>query len=161
MKMMLIVAAVLVLPIAGTVTPPDLKEGLWSVHSQSIDNPGNKKTEGTYMLCRSHAFDQSTLARAKSVKGCTTVSETLQAGKYVAEMHCVTAGSVIDSKGTTTFQSDTSTHSESHATYAPALYGVSETTMIMDQKYVGSCPAGAQPGDRIDANGHITHLGRR
>ena len=35
--------------------------------------------------------------------------------------------------------------------------GVSETTMIMDQKYVGSCPAGAQPGDITYADGRVTH----
>src|ERR1019366_10150910 len=32
----------LALPITDAANPPDVKEGLWSVHTQSIDHPGNK-----------------------------------------------------------------------------------------------------------------------
>jgi len=66
---------------------------------------------------------------------------------------------VIDSKGTTTFVGDTAAHSETHSTNTAAMYGVSETIQVMDQKYVGSCPAGAQPGDRTGADGRVSHLG--
>jgi hypothetical protein len=159
-KMLASAAAALVLPIANAADAPDVKEGLWSIHTQSIDNPGNKKTEGTITLCRNHAYDLSVRAKAKNVKGCT-VSESSQGGKYSSATHCVVGTTVIDSKGTTTFVGDTATHTESHSTYTPAMYGVAETTMIQDQKYVGSCPAGALPGDRTDANGKVTHLGKQ
>jgi hypothetical protein len=29
--------------------------------------------------------------------------------------------------------------------------------MIQDQRYLGSCPAGMKPGDRIMADGSIVH----
>ena len=163
MKKILVSAAAtlwLLIGIANASDPPELKEGLWSVHTQSIDNPGNQKSDGTYTLCRDHAYDQSVQARAKKMKGCTTVSETFQGGKLSTEMRCVVAGTVIETKGTTTSQGDTSVHSESHTTYTPAFAGKTESTMIMDQKYAGSCPAGAQPGDRIDPNGRVIHLGK-
>jgi len=99
---------------------------------QSTDDPGNKKTEGTSTICRNHAYDQHVQAEAKNMKGCAKVNESFADGKYTLEMHCTVGASVIDSKGTSTFQDDTSTHSESHATYTPAFYGVSETTMIQD-----------------------------
>ncbi len=155
-----VAAFLLAIGTASAVDAPDLKEGLWSVHTQTVDNPGNKKSDGTYTLCRSHAFDQSVRASAKTVKGCTNTSESFQGGKFSSATHCVMAGTVMESKGTTAFQGDTSTHSETHATYSPAMYGVSETTMIMDQKYVGSCPAGTQPGDRISADGSVIHSGK-
>ena len=158
-KMLVSAAAGLLLPIANAANPPALKEGLWSVHTVSTDNPGSRKSEGSYRLCRDHAYDLSSQALAKKVKGCTLVNESSQSGKYAIEMHCTSGGSVIESKGTTTFQGDTSAHSESHAKYTPAMAGIGEITMIMDQKYVGSCPAGAKPGDRIDADGRVTHLG--
>lgn len=159
---MLVLAIVAVVsPTARATNPPDVKEGLWSVHTQSSDNPGSKKSEGTYTLCRDHAYDLSVRARAKTVKGCTTVSESFEAGKYSTEIRCVTAGTTIESKGTTTFQSDTAFHSETHATYSPAFYGVSETTMIIDQKYVGGCPAGVQPGDRTNSDGTVMHLRKK
>ena len=79
MKSMLACAAVaLALPIANAANPPEVKEGLWSVHTQSIDNPGNKRSEGTYTLCRDHAYDQSMRAKAKNMKGCNKVSEKLR-----------------------------------------------------------------------------------
>jgi Protein of unknown function (DUF3617) len=155
-------AAALLLAIgtAYAVDPPEMKEGLWSIHSQTVDNPGNKTSSAAYTLCRSHAYDQSVRVAAKAVKGCTTVSESLQGGKYSNVTRCVVANTVIEGKGTTTSQGDSSFRTESHSTYTPPLYGVGETTMIMDQKYLGSCPAGVQPGDRTSADGKVIHLGK-
>ena len=158
-KMLFFGAAALLSPIgmANAVDLPEQKEGLWSSHMQSTDSPGNNKTEQTSTICRNHAYDQYVLSLTKGMKGCTEVNESFQGGKYSVEMHCAVGGTVIDSKGTTTFQGDTAAHAESHATYTPAMGGVSETTIIMDQKYVGSCPAGAQPGDITYADGRVTH----
>lgn len=150
MNRMLSAAAALWLPIAHAADLPEVKEGLWSVHTQSIDNPGNKKSESTYTLCRNHGYDQAVQARSKNAKGCTTVSETFKDGKFSSDMHCVIAGSTVESKATTTFQGDTSFHSEAHATYNPPMRGIGEITMIIDQKYVGGCPTGAKPGDRTN-----------
>jgi hypothetical protein len=152
-------AAALWLPIwiALGADPPQLKEGLWSIHSQTIDNPGNKKTESSSTICRSHAYDQHVQSIAKDRKGCT-LNESFAGGAYTSEVHCVVAGAAIDTKGTSVYQGDASTHSESHTTYTPAFAGVSESTMVMDQKYIGSCPAGIQPGDRTAADGKVTHL---
>jgi hypothetical protein len=100
------------------------------------------------------------MAKKTLVKGCTKADESVQGGKISSEMHCVVAGTAIDSKGMESFGGDTSTHSETHTTYSPALGGLSESTTIIDRKYIGSCPAGAQPADQIDADGTITHLGR-
>ena len=94
------------------------------------------------------------------MKGCTVSSENIEGNKYSMEMHCTVGATVINSKGATTFDGDTSSHSETHATYAPAMAGISEMTMIQDQKYMGSCPAGVQPGDRTNADGTVIHLGK-
>jgi len=145
--------------IAKAANPPELKEGLWSIHTQSIDNPGNKKTESTSTICRSHAYDEYVHSLAKSTKkGCTMVSESLEGGKYSVEMNCEKTGTVVHTKGTTTYQGDTAAHGETHATYTPALAGISETVMIMDTKYVGGCPAGIQPGDMTSSDGRVNHL---
>lgn len=159
-KTLIFAAAALLLPIgiANAQTAPEVKEGLWEIHMQSTDKPGDKKTEGTSTICRNHAYDQHAQALAKEMKGCTKVSENFHGGKYTLEMHCTVGATVIATKGTSTFQGDTATHSESHTTYTPAFYGVSETTMIQDQKYIGSCPADMQPGDRKSEDGKITHL---
>ena len=157
---MLVYAGALSLPIgiAIATNPPDVREGLWSIHAQTLNNPGNKKSEGTYTLCRNHAYDRYAMSLAKNMEGCTVDSESFEGSKYSTEMHCTVGATVIDTKGTTTFSGDTSTHSETHATYTPAMAGISEMTLIQDQKYMGSCPAGAQPGDRTNADGTVMHL---
>jgi hypothetical protein len=162
-KWLALMAAALLLPlaIASAAGPPEQKEGLLSIHRQSINNPGNQKTESSSTICRSHTYDAYTLSLVKNKEvGCTTLKEDWQGSIYSVKSHCIVEGTAVDSKGTVTYThtGDTSAHSETRATYTPALGGVSETTMIMDQKYVGSCPARAQPGDLTNADGRVTHL---
>jgi hypothetical protein len=42
---------------------------------------------------------------------------------------------------------------ESTATYEPAFHGKTDEALTQDQKYLGSCPAGMKPGDRIMPGG--------
>jgi len=155
------VAAVL-LPIlaARAANLPEVQEGLWEIHSQGIENPGNKKTDFTHKLCRDHAYDRAALSMVKNMKGCTSTIEILGGGKFSADSHCTIAGTAVVSKGIATYQSATSTHSETHTTYAPAFAGKTDEVLIQDQKYVGSCPAGMKPGDQMGADGTVQHHDR-
>lgn len=139
---------------------PAIKEGLWSIHTVSIDNPGNKRTEGTRSLCRNHAYDARIReqAEAKEKQICKPVARTSSNNGFTEESECNVQGSVATSKVVTTFTGDTSIHSETHVTYKPALYGTAEMTMVMDQKYAGACPAGMEPGDFMSADGKVTHV---
>ncbi|MFY9689210.1 MAG: DUF3617 family protein [Candidatus Acidiferrales bacterium] len=138
--------------------PPALKEGFWSLNRQTVDNPGNKKEVwAPIKICRDHAYDQYVLELAKKVPGCTTVSESMHGNAYLADLKCVIGNTTLDTKSTTTVQGDTASHGESHTLYTPAMEGKTETIMISDAKYLGSCPAGMQPGDRMNADGTIVH----
>jgi hypothetical protein len=160
-KLLMTVTAILCFVVfTPAIDLPSLREGLWSIHTQSVDNPGNVKREFTQKLCRNHAYDDSARAKAKNVPGCKTLNENLSGHTYTVEMECTVTGSVIHSSGVTTMTGDDAFHSETHATYTPALRGVSDTTMIIDQKYEGSCPAGTQPGDFIRPDGTILHTGK-
>ena len=131
---------------------PLLKEGLWSTHSVWVDNPGGKKREGNQTVCRNHAFDDYARGLAKRQE--CTIKESFTGGGMDQESDCTVAGSVIKTKAKTTSTGDT-THSESHSTYTPAAYGVSESTMTMDEKYIGPCPSGTSPGDIMRADGTV------
>jgi hypothetical protein len=146
-RMAVFVIAALTTPVgaAHAVDHPQLREGLWKIQTQMIDNPGNKKSDGTVMQCRDHAFDKSADALARTVRGCTTISESLSGGHYSSETRCVIGSTVMVSKGNAIFHGDTATHSETHISYTPALYGTAEETMLQDQTYLGSCPAGCGP----------------
>ncbi len=136
---------------------PDVKEGLWSSQTQTIDNPGNKRGGGIVTICRSHAYDQYVKDLAAKLPGCQKLNEKVSGHTLTSALRCTVGDTVIDTKETTTSQGSIAIHSETHATYTPALYGVSESTMIMDQKYLGPCPADLQPGDMKGADGKIVN----
>jgi hypothetical protein len=145
--------------------PPQLKEGLWSIHSRDVDMPGHKQTEFTSTLCRSHDSDRQTQQSATGIENdngmqnCTTTQEHLQGDEYTIEARCMLRGSMVKSTSTTHFLGN-ATHTEAHITYSPALNGVTESTLVQDQKYLGRCPAGAKSGDLLLPNGTMQHLGR-
>ena len=144
---------------AYAADPPPAKEGLWSVRTQTTKNPGNQKNEESYTLCRTNTFDHAVQESVRKIKGCTITRDALEGDKYFQNLHCVTPTTVVESKATTTFQGATAMHAETHATYNPAMSGISEMTIVMDQKYVGRCPPGAIPGDKTDPSGKLTRLG--
>lgn len=162
MKLIVPAALALIALAVRAADAPAVKEGLWSLHTTSIDNPGNKKTEGTRSICRSHDYDirirQQSEKQQKQI--CKIYTETSSGNIFTVESECTAQGSVLKGKTVTTFSGDTSIHAETHATYNPALFGTAEMTMIQDQKYVGPCPAGMEPGDLMDASGKITHVKR-
>ena len=147
------------LSIARAADPPPLQEGLWEISGQSIENPGSKRIEFKYQLCRNHAYDNAMDALVKNVKGCTTSFDDLGGGHFASSSSCNVEGTLIVSKGTYTYQSMTSTHSESSATYSPAYKGKTDEQVVQDQHYVGACPAGMKPGDRI-TNGAVQRYGK-
>jgi hypothetical protein len=155
------VAAAVLLPITIALAsdPPKVKEGLWEIHGQSVENPGEKRTDFTYKLCRNHAYDEASMALLKNVKGCTTVIKDLKGGKFSSASTCTVAGTTIISNGLTAYINDAATHSETHATYTPPFNGKSEETMTQDQQYIGECPTGMKPGETLDPDGVIRHHG--
>lgn len=137
--------------------PPQLKEGLWEVRGQTVENPGAKRTDFAYQLCRDHAYDEAENKQLKDVEGCNTVLKDLGGGKLASTSSCQVSGVTIESNGLTVYKGDTFTHAESHATFSPPLEGKSDETITQDQKFLGKCPAGVKAGDRIAPDGRIWH----
>src|SRR5580698_7731729 len=146
---LIVPAFLLGLGMAMAADPPLMKEGYWSIHTSTIENPGNKKTESKQTICRNHAYEEYTRNLAKKQKGCKILVDSYTSTMYTQEVDCVVSATTIHGKSVTTWQGDSATHTETHSTNAPALYGVSETIMTMDQKFLGACPAGVQPGDLV------------
>jgi hypothetical protein len=150
------VAALLLLA-ACSSDPPKLREGLWEIRAQTLEKPGDKKTEVAYKLCRDHAYDQTAVKVLKQVKGCTTVLKTLGENKFASASNCTVNGITIISNGVTTFRSPEATHSETQAKYVPAFNGKTDETMTQDQQYLGACPPTMKVGDTLSAEGFIRH----
>jgi hypothetical protein len=151
------IALLCLLASAYAADAPAIKEGYWTVHTITTDNPGNSVSEGKYSICRSHAFDHFLDTRPKPA-GCTTKADSFQGKQHIVEMVCKLGPTVLTNRDVSTYVSGTSIHSESNATYNPALEGHTSEKLVMDFTYAGACPANIQPGDRVNQNGLVMHL---
>lgn len=142
---------------ASAGDPPKVKEGLWAIHGESIEKPGDIVTKFDYKLCRNHAYDKAANTKLKNVEGCRTVLKDDGGGKFEAASICTVSGTTIISNGVTTYINDKLMHSETSAKYAPAFRGKTDETMTQDQQYVGDCPVGMKPGDLQTPDGMIRH----
>lgn len=136
---------------------PVLKEGLWSVTTR---NGVNSSDEMTRSICRDHAYDAKMQEAEKAQqqrRGCKIVKDETLPTKREFEGECSINGVTAHIKRVVTFDGDSAAHSEMTTTYTPPLHGMSTMTIVMDQKYVGACPAGMNPGDIKNADGTITH----
>ena len=140
--------------------PPKLKEGLWDVRGQRLEMPGNKRSEFSYKLCRDHAYDKAAEAQLKDVKGCTTAIKDEGDGKFSSASSCTVSGTTIVSNGMTQYLSDKIIHSETHASFSPALNGKTEESLLEDQQYLSKCPATMRPGDILPPDGIVRHHGQ-
>jgi hypothetical protein len=148
--------------LAAQTDYPYVKDGLYSWHSQTISQPGNKKQEGSFSVCLSRAHSEQVRAKSKQQmqKTCPVNNEHVSGNTVTTETECKVMNSVIKTTGKTIISGDTTAHAESHTIYSPPLEGQSEETMTIDEKYLGPCPAGMQPGDRMLKDGSMQHLGQ-
>ena len=140
---------------------PQMKEGLWSIHQVTTTNPGNKTMDATETLCRNHAYDEYAHSLSKGRAGCTVIKEEGGNGAWTLESECKVQASVMHVKANIKSIDANTAHSETHSTMTPPMMGISETTMIQDQKFVGACPAGQAPGDMVMGNGMVMHLWKK
>lgn len=152
------IAALVCIAALYAADSPILKEGLWSIHTETTSQPGNRKMVGNRSVCRTQAFDAEIEARLKArQKACKVLQDSRTGSEYTSETECVMAGSTVHLKSNSKLSGDTAMHSEEKVTYTPALTGMAESETVTDQKYVGACPAGMQPGDMMTADGQIRH----
>jgi hypothetical protein len=138
--------------------PPPMKEGLWEIHTRTVDIPSKQTTERVEKLCRSHAYDDYTHAAAqKRESNCKTVSKSTTSSVTTTETDCTVGSTTIRTKGILTMTGDTAARTEGTATYTPPIGGKTGMTLVSEQKYVGPCPADMQPGDAIDPDGKKTN----
>ena len=132
---------------ADEIKPPPTKEGLWETHSTQTKQ-GKTVSDSTVKMCQSKELTESMQSGGEELRKkneCTSSVTRPSSNTYVEESRCAKGpnpGAVT--KVIYTHQGDTASHTEMHINS-----GASETLMIIDAKYVGSCPTGMKPGDLI------------
>jgi hypothetical protein len=136
---------------ADEFKPPPMKDGLWETHSTQTQQ-GKTVFDTSIKMCQSKELTASRRLSGEELRKkneCTSTVTQPSPNTYVEESRCSkgpNAGSVT--KITYTYQGDTASHTEMHMNA-----GKSETLMIMDAKYLGSCPVGMKPGDALMPDG--------
>ena len=132
---------------ADGIKLPPTKEGLWETHSTRTQQ-GKAASDSSVKMCQSKELTKSMQSNGEELRKkneCTSTVTQPSTNTYVEESRCAkgpNAGSVT--KVVYTYQGDAASHTEMHMNV-----GKSEIVMIMDAKYLGSCPAGMKPGDLI------------
>ncbi len=123
---------------------PPIKDGLWE---STVNLPGSKAPQQSGTMCNSNAVVKAFTEKSRNPQTvCKLVSSDHSGSTYTSHMECNFAGRQVNTTNVTTFNGDTSIHSESHKEDGTV-------SMVSDMKYVGPCPAGMQPGDFVSANG--------
>jgi hypothetical protein len=136
---------------ADEFKPPPTKDGLWETHSKQTQQ-GKTVFDMSVKMCQSKELTKSMQSSGEELRkknACTSAVTQPSPNTYVEESRCAkgpNAGSVT--KIIYTYQGDTASHTEMHIND-----GKSETVMIIDAKYLDSCPAGMKPGDVVTADG--------
>jgi hypothetical protein len=126
---------------------PPMKEGLWETQNTRTQQ-GKTVSDKAVKMCQSNELTKSMRTSAEELRKkneCTSSVTKPSANTYVEESRCAkgpNAGTVT--KVIYTYQGETASRTEMHINS-----GKSETVMIMDAKYLGSCPMGMKPGDLI------------
>jgi hypothetical protein len=135
--------------------PSVLKEGMWSIRTEFTEHPSGMHSVVMTSYCRNHAQEE----RSKTKQPCKTLRETSSGGTHSKETECSgSGGTVVKMKFTAT--GDSSVHVETRVLFNPSTSGRTDSVAIVDQKYVGTCPAGVEPGDIMDAGGKVIHHGK-
>ena len=136
---------------ADEFKPPPMKDGLWETHSRQTQQ-GKIVFDTSVKMCQSKELTKSKQSSGEELRkrdGCTSAVTQPSPNTYAEESRCAkgpNAGSVT--RIIYTYQGDTASHMEMHTND-----GKSEAVMIMDAKYLGSCPSGMKPGDAVMADG--------
>jgi hypothetical protein len=147
--------------VAVAEEPPMQRPGFWQLHMQMATIPESPMNgETTWRMCRDDAYNLRERESAKkSDVACSVNKWQRTAEGFAVTKTCKIAGSVVSTRGTVREDASGILHTEMHISYAPAVNGVKEFTVVSDQKLLGSCPEGVKGGDRVDADGSVTHLG--
>jgi hypothetical protein len=149
MKIALTIAALLLVGSARADDPqlPYFKEGLWQ--ATTSHSFGGKSTQMILKICQNRDTqnkDRELSASLRKRSQCTYKISHPTPNTYVTEDQCP-AGQPA-SKGTITFQGDKAYRLEMHRGA-----GSEQSVMIVDARYLGSCPADMKPGDVIMPDG--------
>jgi hypothetical protein len=157
MKSLALVAALYIpLGMLSAEEAPPLKDGLWSISTQYVEHPTGNRGQMLISVCRNNAYDKQSATKPAP---CKVLRSGKVNGVWTKDSEC--SGTNVFTTITKTSSDERSSHVETHVFFRPPSLGREENVAITEEKYVGPCPAGVNPGDWLDANGKVAHHGKQ
>jgi hypothetical protein len=131
---------------------PTMKPGLWE---SKVAREGTTAPQPIARMCLDAAVQKEMMGFGMgAMKSMCSKNDLRREGnKLYGNNECKIGESTMRSTSVTTFNGDSSYHTEVKATYDPPMMGKAGVDTVVDAKWVGPCPAGMQPGEMIMPNG--------
>ncbi len=129
--------------LASALDLPQQKPGLWEMRMQGHSDGEDGGRSGTSR----HCMDARTLAEAKrtsddfSKKNCSKSETRREGDKWISDMVCKVGASTMIGHNVTEMSGDTAYHTENTTRFEPAVAGRSQSTAVIDGKWLGACSA--------------------
>jgi hypothetical protein len=122
---------------------PDIKPGLWS-SSQTSSNAQMPPQGGK--MCTNNDVAKAFADMAKNPnRPCKVLSHSHTGSTFTSETECNFGGTIKHNKSVMVATGDTAIHTE--------VQSDDGTSITLDMKYLGACPADMVPGDFVSNNG--------
>lgn len=138
--------------LAGAQTDlPKRKAGQWEMKMEMSNVPGRVITTEQCIDDKTDAELQKRALEMKGQNSCQNSSRKTASG-YEFDSSCKMGETTITSHAVMSGDFSSAYQIKTHATYTPALMGMTQSDMTINVRYEGACSAGMNPGD-ISMNG--------
>lgn len=140
---------------AVAVDYPARKPGLWEMAMQTGATGKGQAMTMTTQQCIDAATDKALQAAGGGAgKSDCSKQELRTEGKtLVIDSVCKSGGATVTSRGVMSGDFSSAYRMDISSRYSPALGGMSQSTTVIEAKWLGACKAGQKPGDMIMPGG--------
>ena len=139
---------------------PRMKAGLWESTTVNDMQKAKGAPPQVTSICMDDAVQKLMVQFSQgAMRGMCSRNDLKVSGNTVTgDTVCQMGTSKMTGHSVMTFLSDTTYHTTAQSTFDPPLMGMKTSLTTVEGRFMGSCPAGMQPGDMKLGNGTIMNI---
>lgn len=146
----------LALPAAAQLATPQRKAGNWQMTMTMQGMPKPMVSQ----FCTDPTVEKkvSALGQAAPGQSCSDTKVSRSPGGFAFESTCAMGGRTTHTKGTATGDFNSAYKLVMVSEMSPPIAGRAQSTVTIDNKWLGPCPAGKTPGDMTMPGGMTVNI---
>ena len=162
MRTLIIAASLAAIAVPATlalaqIAPPERKAGYWE-QTMIMQSPRAMTMKSQFCTDATVEKKMSALGQATPGQACGQPTIGRVAGGYSFESTCKMGSRTTHTKGTATGDFNSAYKVSMASEMSPPIAGNGQSTMEIDSKYIGPCPAGKKPGDMTMPGGITVNI---